>query len=284
MKYFTKEWYELCQRTGFHFGLHADKRAESFSEDFFKKSYAKAEAEHLAFEESVCNVSFEDIYPETFDYAAYDVAGYTPEELSALEAQYYEMRDAAKDSFEANTREFDAASAKRTFRSIWKDKQKLFEKGLPCDILERVADIRVLALDIASAEVKRAITQFCKKNERTMKKTVSDYQKYYKKAFADGEPPFAEEFNLHDCMVMSCRKSGRDIVVMLDNSAGFTNAAKVVFRKAEILCQESPLRGAWWLYDELYKTDGGYELHVMACKKELVYFTVKCTDIEVLYD
>ena len=284
MKYFTKEWYELCQRTGYHFELRADKRAESFSEDFFKKSYAKAEAEHLAFEEAMCNVSFEDIYPEVFDYADLDVEDYTSEELASLEAEYYEMRDAVKESFEANTREYDAASAKRTFCSIWKDKIELLEKGLPGEILDRVADIRVLALDIASAEVKRAITQFCKKNERTMKKTMSDYQKYYKKAFADGEPPFAEELNLHDCVVTSCHKSGRDIVVMVDNSGGFTNATKVIFRKAEVLCRECPLRGAWWLYNELYKTDDGYELHAMVQKKELVYFTVKCADIEVLYD
>ncbi len=284
MKYFTKEWYELCQKTDYHFDLRADKRAEVLSEDYLKKLYAKAEAEHVAFEEAVCNVSFEDIYPQEFDYEGLDVECYTPEELAALEAEYYEMRDAAKDSFEADTRVFNEASAKRTFRSMWKDNIKKYEAEMPREILDRVADIRVLALGRASAEVKRAITEFCKGNERSIKRTISDYEKYYKKAFAKGKPHFAEGFDLHDCNVVSCKKSGKNIVMRLDNSGGFTDTSRVVFRNAEIICQDAPMRGAWWLYDEIYRTDGGYEIHALVQKKELAYFTVNCKDVEVYCD
>lgn len=31
MDYFTKEWYELCQKTGIHILLEEDRQAESFS-------------------------------------------------------------------------------------------------------------------------------------------------------------------------------------------------------------------------------------------------------------
>ncbi|ODA39970.1 hypothetical protein DSBG_3261 [Desulfosporosinus sp. BG] len=35
MKYFTKEWYETCQKTSFHLSLEEDERAENFSEEYF---------------------------------------------------------------------------------------------------------------------------------------------------------------------------------------------------------------------------------------------------------
>lgn len=283
MKYFTKEWYDMCQRTMYHYDLRADKRAESFSEEYFRKLYAAAEAEHMAFEEHVCNISFDDVYPEKFDYERLDVDGYTPEQLATLESEYYEMRDAAKDSFEANTRVYDPASAKCTFRSLWKDKLQTLAENLPGEILHKVADIRVLALGRASAEVKKAVRDFCKANERSIKKTVGEYRKYFKKAFAKGAPAFAEEMDLHDCEVTSCRKAGKNVVLRLDNSGGFTNATGVTFRNAEILCREKTLRGARWLYDEIYKTDAGYEIHALLWKNEAVYFTVTCSDAEISY-
>jgi len=39
MKYFTKEWYELCQKTSFHLLLEEEKRAETFSEEYFQLLY-----------------------------------------------------------------------------------------------------------------------------------------------------------------------------------------------------------------------------------------------------
>lgn len=284
MKYFTKEWYNLCQNTTYHFGLRADKRAESFSDEYFKKLYKKTEAEYLSMMEEVNNVKFEDIYPEEFIWEPMDDYVPSAEELEQLRKQYYEDREAAREAYETMDRDFDAASEKRKFRRMWKEKISEYEKELPGEILDKVADIRVLALEKASAEVKGAITAFCKQNDRSINKTLSDYRKYYKKAFAKGEPHFAEGLHLHDCDVLSCRKSGKNVVMDFDNSGGFTDTSKVVFRNAKIVCMDAPLRGAWWLYDEIYKTDEGYEIHALLQKKELVYFTITCDDVEVYCD
>jgi len=39
MKYFTKEWYELSQKTGLHFGMKVNKKVEVFDEDLYLKLY-----------------------------------------------------------------------------------------------------------------------------------------------------------------------------------------------------------------------------------------------------
>jgi hypothetical protein len=39
MKYFTKEWYELCQKTSFHLLLKEEKQAKTFSEEYFQQLY-----------------------------------------------------------------------------------------------------------------------------------------------------------------------------------------------------------------------------------------------------
>ncbi len=282
MKYFTKEWYELCQKESYHFGIRADKRAETFSENYFEKLYKKAELAHLAMMERSYNVKFEDIYPEEFYFETMGDYTPSPEEIEEMRTEYYERREVAKKAFEEMHRVFDPASEKRKFRRGWKYNIGIYNANLPREILDMVADVRVLALGVASEKVKKAITDFCNDNERSVKKTMSDYWKYYKKAFDENEPHFADGFDLHDCYVTSCHKSGKNIVMHLEG--GMTSTTRVVFRDAEVLCREEPLRSAWWLYDEIYKTDNGYEIHVLLHKKELVYFTVKCTDVEVYSD
>ena len=39
MKYFTKEWMELCQKISFHLNLEEEKKAETFSEEYFQQLY-----------------------------------------------------------------------------------------------------------------------------------------------------------------------------------------------------------------------------------------------------
>ncbi|MDF2596910.1 MAG: hypothetical protein K0R69_3251 [Clostridia bacterium] len=41
-----------------------------------------------------------------------------------------------------------------------------------------------------------------------------------------------------------------------------------------------PLNGAWWLYDEIYGTNDGYEIHVLLQKNELIDFIFTVTDVE----
>jgi roadblock/LC7 domain-containing protein len=57
MKYLTKEWYELCQKTFAHFQLEEDKQAEYFSEEYFQRLYNQKLAEWMDFEEKIASIS-----------------------------------------------------------------------------------------------------------------------------------------------------------------------------------------------------------------------------------
>ena len=39
MRYMTKEWYETAQKTSYHLGLKVSKKAETYSECYFKELY-----------------------------------------------------------------------------------------------------------------------------------------------------------------------------------------------------------------------------------------------------
>lgn len=43
MKYLTKEWYELCQRTCLHLGMKVTKGASVYNEELYNRLYKKKE-------------------------------------------------------------------------------------------------------------------------------------------------------------------------------------------------------------------------------------------------
>ncbi|WP_088189373.1 hypothetical protein [Desulfosporosinus sp. FKA] len=67
MHYFTKEWYELCQKTSVHFMLEEDEKVESFSEEYFQELCNKRLNERLILEEEIAKheaVKVKDVYIE----------------------------------------------------------------------------------------------------------------------------------------------------------------------------------------------------------------------------
>ena len=47
MKYLTKEWYELCQQTGLHFGMRVHNGAEGYDEALYLRLYKRKEKEFV---------------------------------------------------------------------------------------------------------------------------------------------------------------------------------------------------------------------------------------------
>ena len=279
MKYATKEWYERMQKTSLHFSLKTSKRALTFSEDYYRELYTIEEASFLKQQEKFSQVKFEDVYPEEFPVEDYDVDPLNPGELEKAKKQYMEMREKARVNYE-NRPPFDRDAEIKNFRLFQKNKIQRLTKDLPRSVLDKVADLRVLALDRCTKEVKREITAYCHSNERAGHLATAAYAKAYKKTFKKGEPLFAEQFYFHDCSVVSCRTKGKDRVLSLDNSGGFTQINKIIFKNCQVLKQDRSLSKAWWLYDEVYKTDQGYEIHVLLENKGLIDFIVSVTDVE----
>ena len=282
MKYMTKEWYETMQKTDFHLLLRVSKKADVFSEDYFKKLYKSKEKAWLRLQEDVSKVQFEDIYPDEFQAEYADGHPLKPSEFEEAKKEYFEMREKARLNF-VNTPAFDPEQEKKNFKQALQHNVKHLERNLPGEILQKIADIRVLALNHASADIKKEITAYCKENEKAVESATNAYWNEQKNSFKNGEPAFSENFNFHDCKVISCRNKGKDTVLTLDNSGGFISISQIIFKNCSILKQDTPLHRAWWLYDEMYKTDAGYEIHVLLQKKELIDFIVTVTDVEYKY-
>lgn len=266
MRYCTKEIYETMQKTSFHLLLKVSKKAENFDEDLYRKLYAKKLDERLAIWKGASELEFDDIFSE-FDF----------EDKAAFEQ--------ARRDFKPEV--FDEEKTRQDFAAQHRSTVKWLQESLPEEILGKIADIRVLALDTASAEVKRLITAFCKNNEREVNRAFKELHKAENREFGDDLPGFCQE-SLHDCKVLSCHMKGKDLVLELDNSGGFTAASGVKFKNAEIIEREGRLTGAVWLYDEVYKCERGLEIHALLSYRfrsgGLRYLTVQCENTEFVFD
>lgn len=265
MRYCTKEWCWTGQKTDFHILLKVNKKAETFDEEFYRELYAEKLAERLKIDKGCSEVRAEQvIFPEEFETEEeYEQAlrGYTPPI-------------------------FDPANTKRAFAAQHKCEIKRLRESLPEEILSKVADVRVLALDTASSEVKKLLTAFDKANEREVQRAFKKLHKAELKDFGSEEnmPKFCE-VSLHDCKITSCRKRGKALVLDIDHSGGFTNAVQVIFKNVEVIEREGRLNGCIWLYDEVYKCGRGLEIHALLWKYgELKYLTVQCEGAVIVFD
>lgn len=279
MKYMTKEWYETAQKTDLHLLLKVSRKAEQFSEDYFQRLYQKEEANWLTMQRQVSELSFDEAFPEDFQLDFLDEHNPEGMEIEQLKAEYVHSRETLRQQFEEIS-SFDPEEEKETFRQGYLYARANLQAVLPGEILKEVADIRVLALDHASAKVKGAIKSWCLANEKAVKSAVQAYQKDFKRSFAGRLPDFIEQFNFHDCVVVSCRKKGKDLVIELDLSGGFTDISGLILKDCQVIKRDRPLHGAWWLYEEIYRSEEGYELHVLLDKDELIEFTVAFKDMQ----
>ncbi len=247
MKFMTKEWYETMQRTDFHLLLKATKNAAVFSEEYFRNLYNDKERAWLRLMKNIFKVSFKDFYPEEFYIDDNLVHSLTPEQLGEEKRSFFEKREQARFDFEKRCI-FVPAEEKENFKKALLHRIKRLKKDLPDNILQKIADIRVLALDRACADIKKDITAYCEANKKAVESAMNEYWKEYNRCFDGVLPAFADDFNFHDCKVVSCRKNGKSTILSLDNSGGFTTISKIIFKNCSILKQDAPLHGAWWLY------------------------------------
>ena len=250
MKYMTKEWYQLRQKTNFHLQLRTSLEAESFSENYFRKLYARKEMDRLKIQAGISKIRLQDIFP---DESQTQNLNYLQPDLSELEItiqEQHEMKERAL-SCRDTSQIFDLELEKKKFKKLLRQNIKYLRSYLPIEILQKVADIRVLALYYASTAVKKEITAYCKSNKETAESILNEFKKEYEKSILDKECAFLEDFFFHDCIIISSHVIGKDLVLTLDNSDGYTRINQIIFKNCSILKQDAQLKGARWLYEEV---------------------------------
>ncbi|URZ01684.1 DUF4085 family protein [Clostridium felsineum] len=87
-------------------------------------------------------------------------------------------------------------------------------------------------------------------------------------------------------MIVKSNEGDKFLVLFFDNNSKFTNIEKVIFKNYNIIKQDRSLENSWWIYDEIYKVNDKYELHVLLQNKnkDFIEFTSLTEYIEFYKD
>lgn len=197
------------------------------------------------------------------------------------EAYYRKLYREEKARYYTEMAMFSIPVKPHSFDTHFRARKKRLLAALPQHILDAVADIRVLALDHSSQTVKEMITFYNAQCQNQMKRAIKAYAEHERMQFAENRPAFLDDLVLHDCLAISFRKKGNDYHLLFssDMNSNMHGIKRVIFKNATVLQKERPLSGAWWLYEEVHKTENGYEIGVLFDKKDVFEFSIKCDDV-----
>ena len=182
-----------------------------------------------------------------------------------------------------NKVKFDAAAAEAAFAASYNENLEFIKKNIPSEILEKVADVRVLAMGSASYEVFHEITRYCGQVNRKCEAVKAEY---------DGEvEKLAERIGWYkiNCLnwllnaPVSAAEIGEEGNFVLTTSPDYTDiACKVTLSGAqEVLCPDE-LIGATVLHLELLPVGELLEFNLlcMTPSGKSVELSAKAVDIE----
>jgi hypothetical protein len=190
---------------------------------------------------------------------------------------------------------FDPAETIQFFETAYQTKLHYYKDALPAWMTEQV-DRRLLALDLLPESAYRRYRE----ESREKKKEWNQINRAAKRTLSKQNIPenVAEALRLHDASLLSFKKSGKNYVMLVRGDGLWSDEPtpyrQVVFHQAVVLEKEAGLRvhklesdengfyqsNVSFLYHEIYRTDTGYEAHMMFWVPQgLAYLTIACTDI-----
>ena len=306
MKFYTKEWYELMQRQNYTSGfkkipdkVYTDEDIQAFYDKDLKAEVARDRRIHntppLAPDWEDELLAPENFSPDMFLFENEETGERFQPETPEIARQYLdEVRRRAQEQFAARP-PFDPTETIECFRDCYKAQLRYGFRHLPMWVQESV-DPRLLALNrIPESAYKRL-----KKEEQTNRRAL---EKINAKATAvleqqDIPEEIREQFYFHDASVLAIKKVRSDVELYLRKDGGWpddtTPYSKIIFKNVQRFDREKgfslrpkldesgDLRtGCIYLYDELYQTEDGYEIHMLFwTRKALRYLTICSEDIE----
>ncbi|MCY9591065.1 DUF4085 domain-containing protein [Paenibacillus chitinolyticus] len=286
MKYLTKEWYELCQWTGLHFGMRVHKSAYVRDEALYLRLYKRKEKELVRQRRGIYDVDPRFMLEQDgVQLVALDKWSLDGDEISEEDTMVYHISSEERDRIQQLIAAYDArppfdeVKCKEEFSEIQEWGYKEAFHKLPDELSSRIADMRVFALGYCTREVLRELKQLSKENKKRMMLVMDEYGQAQQ---AENIPEhIRSQFRFHDCRVTELT-SGKQIVMRLDTQGGFTNSNKVTFDAVdEIIRQDEHILGSYWIYNELYRTDCGYEVHILFSGEGMPELIIRCADIVV---
>lgn len=285
MKYLTKEWYKLCQRTCLHFGMKVIKGASVYNEELYNRLYKRKENEFVRVQHNFYDfdprIMLEDdgkvfkplmILSNSEMFEEDEIVYHMPiEERERIQKliEEYDVRPP-----------FDEVKCREEFRDI-QETFKIIQvkEKLPMELIDQIADIRLFALGYCTRKVLNQLEGISNENE--MK--VNSISKECMNAQQAEKIPqsIKEAFGFHDCRVTDFIVD-KDIVMRLNTQGGFTDLNKITFVSSEIIKEDKFIVGSVWIYHELYCMENGYEAHILLERNELSELIIRCKDIVIV--
>ena len=276
LKFYTKEWYELMQKTDYTTGLKAipdknysDKEIKAFYDSDLKKEIARDKKLHKLMGSGGSGFGL-----------LLDGFG--------MKSLPFEAEDAQ--------REFDPSETVSCFKESYRNLLRFAADNFPPWVAETV-DKRLLAL----WRMPKSALEKLKAEERENKRKFNAINRKAERALSLQEIPdhIKAAFCYHDAAVLNISKQGKNTVMYLRKDGYWpdddTPYAKIIFKNVAwqerevgivLRCvkdEENIVSSrCFYLYDELYRNDDGFEVHMMFwCGGKPKYFTVSCEDLDI---
>lgn len=250
MKYFTKEWYELCRCTSLHFNLRAHNGTVKKDEALYRRLYKRKLSVFIQEEK------------EHYDY---NPRGYQ----------------------EAYQQDFSFDLVKDRFDEYQVMKIQEIHKTVPQELIDQIADLRMLALGYCTSDMKKQLTKVSLDNEKKVRTVFESYKEEYAKQKIPER--IMNDINFHDAYVSHVdiiKNEGCEDIIIDFYYGVFTENNRIVFKNAKFITQEQELVDQVFLYKEVYRVPlnqalSGYEFHMLLFREEPCECTIRCSDIIV---
>lgn len=287
MRYLSKQWCDLHKLTNLHVGLRVHKDANELNERTYLrlrqrklKAFLKQERELYDFDPRALLEEDKTVFVRADKFISGEV-------IQEADTIIYEMSKEDKDNIHQlieayDTRQpFSVQECKDEFdkrQTMIQDENK---DRIPGEIYSNIADPRVFALGYSTKEIILQLKKFGQENERIIQNVLENYTKAQQTQQISDY--LKENFGFHDCKVLSVIKQN-DITIDFDSRHGFTSYNRVIFHDAVIIQEDREIDGSWWIYEEIYKTEYGYEVHMLfaAHHDSKIELTIKSKGITVV--
>ncbi|NLV98287.1 MAG: DUF4085 family protein [Clostridiaceae bacterium] len=268
MKYLTKEWYRKSNLTDLHFDLAILDEAADQDDELFASLYKDEEEQFIQDEREEYDYDPRNLFAEdSFDQES-DLLDFLAEE---------EFIEQLIESFDKRPA-FSAEKTKELFAEIYQASLDAAKENLPPEIYSQIADPRVFALGFCSDEIYNLVRDFSISNNRESMQVLEDYEDMMR--LQNIPRQLRQRFGFHDCKITGWLSQGKDLVLTLDTEDGFTSDNRITFLDVTVLLDENIVR-LYWIYDELYKTENGYEVHILCDGDRTAELTLRCSDIRI---
>lgn len=268
MKYLTKEWYRKSNMIGLHFDLEIIEEAAYKDDDLFESLYQDEEQQFIEDEKEDHDFDPRDLLDEKHFEEDSDLLDFLEEE-SFIE-QLVEAFD--------NRPAFSEKETKELFAQFYQNNLDNIKENLPAEIYAQIADPRVFALGFCTDDVYYQVREFSVKNNRETMQVFDEYEDAMR--LQNIPKVLRQRFSFQDCKIIGWLSQGKDLVLTLDNESGFTSDNRITFLDVRVLLDENILN-LFWIFDELYKTEDGYEVHILCDGERTAELILRCSDIRM---